>query len=39
MLLGSSFHAIEIARIAGSALGSKDPAMPWAASLGTSVRF
>jgi hypothetical protein len=39
MILGSSFYGTEIARVAGSALGAKNPAMPWAIAGGTRVRF
>ena len=33
------FYGIEIARVAGTALGSNAPAMPWGAYAGTRVRF
>jgi hypothetical protein len=33
------FYAIEIARVAGTALGASSPAMPWGAYAGTKVRF
>ncbi len=33
------FYATEIARVAGTALGSDSPAMPWGAYAGTKVRF
>ena len=38
-ILGSEFYATEIERVAGSALGSRNPATPWAAALGTQVEF
>jgi hypothetical protein len=38
-MLAGPYYAIEVARVAGSALGSKNPANPWAAYLGTKVDF
>ena len=38
-IVGTQFYGTEIARVAGSALGAKDPAMPWAVAGGTRVRF
>jgi hypothetical protein len=38
-VLGSDFYSVEVARVAGSALGSRSPAMPWSAAAGTKVRF
>jgi hypothetical protein len=38
-VLGSDFYGVEVARVAGSALGSRSPAMPWSAAAGTKVRF
>ena len=39
VILPGPYYQIEIARVAGDALGSSDPAMPWAASAGLSVNF
>ncbi len=39
VLLPGEFYGIEVARVAGDQLGSADPAMPWAASIGTKARF
>ncbi len=39
VLLPGDFYRTEIERVAGTALGSSDPAMAWAASGGTRVRF
>jgi hypothetical protein len=39
VIVGPDFYSNEIARVAGSALGAKNPAMPWALAGGTRVRF
>ncbi len=39
MVLPGDFYAFEIARVAGTALGTKNPAMPWALAGGTTVHF
>jgi len=38
-LLAGEFYGIEVARVAGTALGSKNPKNPWAFYLGTEVDF
>jgi hypothetical protein len=39
IFLPGPYYKIEIARVAGTALGSSSPAMPWGAYAGTKVRF
>jgi len=39
VILPGPYYAIEVARVAGDALGSSDPAMPWGGNLGMKVRF
>jgi hypothetical protein len=39
VILGSDFYAIEVARVAGDALGSSDPATPWTVTAGLQASF
>ena len=38
-IVNTEFYATEIERVAGSALGARNPATPWAAAAGTRVAF
>lgn len=39
VIVGSNYYAVEIARVAGDALGSTDPAMPWTLTGGLTASF
>ncbi len=39
VMLPGDFYGVVVARVAGDQLGSPDPQMPWAASIGTKARF
>lgn len=39
VILPGPYYAVEVARVAGDALGSSDPAMPWGAQAGLTVGF
>lgn len=39
VILPGAFYGIEIARVAGTALGALDPEMPWSINAGTRLRF